>query len=231
MIFRVEDVYGSKFDDKLIGDTHDNMLDGGDGNDILKGGGGIDTLFGGNGDDVFQVDGLQDTIHGGDGHRYADVHERHRNRSTSISSAGDSSSRVGGPGCRITPHSFVYDVENVIGTEAHDKLDVGRRRRQQAHGRQRRRRFLLGRGGNDVLEGGTARTTGSTAAPARTSCAAARARTRSCSRSTVDSVWGGGRSRWTDHGFPARAGQDRPDRDGSRHRRSADPEQPERSTA
>ena len=157
MIFQVEDVYGSAYDDTLIGDTHDNMLHGGDGNDVLKGGGGIDTLFGGNGDDVFQIDGLQDTIHGGAGidtlmftggdglgggigiGKHVDLHHGFIKASW-------------GPGAYHPPHSFVHDVENVIGTEFYDKLfgnDAANTLMGGGGGD-----HLRGQGGKDVLEGG-----------------------------------------------------------------------------
>jgi serralysin len=42
----IADVYGSAFDDHLIGDLHANLLIGGAGNDILEGGAGGDTLQG-----------------------------------------------------------------------------------------------------------------------------------------------------------------------------------------
>ena len=62
----IEDVYGSQFDDKLIGNSKDNTLGGDDGNDTLKGGGGSDTLMGGAGNDILEVDGSGDTVDGGE---------------------------------------------------------------------------------------------------------------------------------------------------------------------
>jgi Ca2+-binding RTX toxin-like protein len=63
----IEDVVGSKHDDKLTGNGADNMLDGGSGHDVLKGGGGADTLKGGKGHDVLNGGDGDDTITGGDG--------------------------------------------------------------------------------------------------------------------------------------------------------------------
>jgi Ca2+-binding RTX toxin-like protein len=56
--FSIESVYGSKFDDTLIGNSDANTLDGKGGND---------SLFGGGGEDVLLVDGGQDTLTGGTG--------------------------------------------------------------------------------------------------------------------------------------------------------------------
>jgi Ca2+-binding RTX toxin-like protein len=49
----IENVTGSRFDDKLIGDQGANVLVGGAGNDTLNGGGGADVLWGGAGADQF----------------------------------------------------------------------------------------------------------------------------------------------------------------------------------
>lgn len=54
----IENVYGSAFNDTLIGDANDNILVGDAGNDSLSGGKGDDTLLGGAGND---------TLDGGDG--------------------------------------------------------------------------------------------------------------------------------------------------------------------
>jgi Ca2+-binding RTX toxin-like protein len=66
-LISIEDLYGSKYDDKLTGNAGDNLLSGGDGNDMLKGGGGSDTLKGGAGDDVIQIDVIGDHVYGGEG--------------------------------------------------------------------------------------------------------------------------------------------------------------------
>ncbi len=63
----VEDLYGSAYDDKLIGNIGDNTLNGAGGNDTLKGGGGADYLVGGDGNDVLEIDGTDDTADGGEG--------------------------------------------------------------------------------------------------------------------------------------------------------------------
>jgi len=60
-ISKVEDVFGSNFNDILIGNNRANDLFGRGGNDVLKGGGGDDMLFGDAGD------GGDDTLIGGRG--------------------------------------------------------------------------------------------------------------------------------------------------------------------
>ncbi len=58
----IENVRGTEYGDRLIGDSNANQLDGGDGNDVLNGGTGADTLIGGAGDDSYQVDGVSSVV-------------------------------------------------------------------------------------------------------------------------------------------------------------------------
>ncbi|WFU86316.1 M10 family metallopeptidase C-terminal domain-containing protein [Rhizobium sp. CC1099] len=48
----IENVLGSKYADKLFGDSTKNVLSGGEGDDVLVGGAGADTLIGGSGSDT-----------------------------------------------------------------------------------------------------------------------------------------------------------------------------------
>jgi Ca2+-binding RTX toxin-like protein len=57
-LYGIEDVYGSKWDDTITGDTHDNSLLGWEGDD---------TLFGGDGNDSLSGDTGKDTLIGGRG--------------------------------------------------------------------------------------------------------------------------------------------------------------------
>ncbi|MFZ4688164.1 MAG: choice-of-anchor I family protein, partial [Polymorphobacter sp.] len=50
----IENLFGSAFDDVLLGDGLNNRVDGGAGNDVLLGARGNDTLFGGAGNDLLQ---------------------------------------------------------------------------------------------------------------------------------------------------------------------------------
>lgn len=63
----IEGVYGSAFDDLLIGNAGTNLLVGNMGNDNLAGGAGSDTLAGGNGNDVLHGDEGDDVLQGDEG--------------------------------------------------------------------------------------------------------------------------------------------------------------------
>lgn len=52
VLFEIEHLLGSTYNDTLTGDSGDNNLNGGSGNDVLAGGGGNDTLIGGSGIDT-----------------------------------------------------------------------------------------------------------------------------------------------------------------------------------
>ncbi|MCP4184991.1 MAG: hypothetical protein GY761_17045, partial [Hyphomicrobiales bacterium] len=66
-LISIENLTGSNFDDRLIGDANDNVLTGGDGKDVMKGKGGTDTFYGGDGDDKIIGDAGNDTMYGGKG--------------------------------------------------------------------------------------------------------------------------------------------------------------------
>jgi Ca2+-binding RTX toxin-like protein len=63
----IENLYGSSYDDFLIGNDSNNILSGLSGNDTLKGGGGADTLYGDSGNDTLKGGGGADTLNGGSG--------------------------------------------------------------------------------------------------------------------------------------------------------------------
>ena len=76
VLVAIKNVFGSAFDDSLIGNTDANTLwgylgndtlDGGDGNDLLLGGPGNDFLAGQGGNDSLFGDDSDDTLTGGDG--------------------------------------------------------------------------------------------------------------------------------------------------------------------
>jgi Ca2+-binding RTX toxin-like protein len=63
----IENLYGSSYDDTLLGNNAANTLSGGAGSDTLKGGGGADVLDGGLGNDWIEVDTAADKAIGGEG--------------------------------------------------------------------------------------------------------------------------------------------------------------------
>jgi phosphodiesterase/alkaline phosphatase D-like protein len=58
----IENLLGSRFDDRLVGNNSANVLNGGDGDDTLIGNGGNDTLIGGAGADILNSGNGQDVL-------------------------------------------------------------------------------------------------------------------------------------------------------------------------
>ncbi|KCV32003.1 putative bifunctional hemolysin/adenylate cyclase, partial [Bordetella bronchiseptica 00-P-2796] len=158
----IENLHGSRLNDRIAGDDRDNELWGHDGNDtirgrggddILRGGLGLDTLYGEDGNDIFLQDDetVSDDIDGGAGLDTVDY------------------SAMIHPGRIVAPHEYgfgieadlsrewvrkasalgvdyydnVRNVENVIGTSMKDVL-IGD---AQAN-------TLMGQGGDDTVRGG-----------------------------------------------------------------------------
>jgi Ca2+-binding RTX toxin-like protein len=67
LLFSVENLIGSRFNDMLRGSDGMNVIEGGDGNDQIFGRGGMDTLAGGNGDDTLDGGARNDVLIGGAG--------------------------------------------------------------------------------------------------------------------------------------------------------------------
>ncbi|MEP4197215.1 MAG: CARDB domain-containing protein [Aliishimia sp.] len=63
----IENVIGSGFNDRLVGDEKANVLTGGLGDDVLIGNAGNDILNGGNGNDLLTGSGGNDVLNGGEG--------------------------------------------------------------------------------------------------------------------------------------------------------------------
>ena len=67
LLYSIENVTGSRQDDKITGDGTPNVLKGGDGKDALNGGLGNDKLYGGAGNDALNGGAGNDTLMGGAG--------------------------------------------------------------------------------------------------------------------------------------------------------------------
>lgn len=88
-IWGVEDITGSAYNDRLLGNGADNLILGGGGSDWIGGGGGDDELEGGVRNDLFRsTDHTRDTVMGGRGNDGADVDRQDR-----VTSATDVSGR------------------------------------------------------------------------------------------------------------------------------------------
>ncbi|MCI2395746.1 hypothetical protein [Aliiroseovarius sediminis] len=133
-LFSIENIFGSDFNDILIGSRGANSLYGGAGNDRFKGMGGNDKLYGGDGDDIFIVAGQgAEKYDGGHG-------------SDTVVMTGVTSraviSLIHGKGYGSMAGDTFVDVENLVGSDFDDKF-IG----NSANNR------LLGRNGNDILRG------------------------------------------------------------------------------
>lgn len=169
----VEDLFGSSFDDKFIGNGQDNRLNGAAGNDTLKGGGGSDTLIGGDGNDILEIDGKGDTVDGGEGW---DILVMKSNKGMEINlNTGEINENTNGAGITFSHHhhnSRYYDgpgwqkpskqdfttkevknVENVIGSNYDD--DIYGDELANALGGNGGNDVLVGAAGDDILNGDT----------------------------------------------------------------------------
>jgi serralysin len=63
----IEDLYGSNYNDSLVGNSGANVIWGANGNDVIYGREGSDTIYGGNGNDILYGGAGPDTLDGGAG--------------------------------------------------------------------------------------------------------------------------------------------------------------------
>ena len=149
VIFEVENLIGSKFDDKLTGDSNNNTMDGGDGNDIIHGGGGVDILKGGNGNDTLYSDGSLASFDGGGDIDTVDFSGRtespyyYHPGGVYVNLMQHIVDYSGPFHYQYGPEGTIANVENVNGTNFADTIigDYGNN-------------VLNGNGGNDKLTGG-----------------------------------------------------------------------------
>ncbi|WP_026941334.1 calcium-binding protein [Hellea balneolensis] len=157
----IEWVFGSDFDDDIIGDGGNNRLTGNDGNDTLNGAGGNDRLLGGDGDDTISGgDGVDtifgqagdDIMSGGAGNDFffgdsgADSHDGGTGTDTVSYLASSSGVTVniqtGGTGGDAAGDTYI-SIERIFGSGQADSLTG-------SDGND----TLIGNGGNDFLTGG-----------------------------------------------------------------------------
>ncbi|AEP08632.1 type I secretion C-terminal target domain-containing protein [Micavibrio aeruginosavorus] len=67
LFVNIEDITGSNYDDKIIGDAVRNEISSENGNDFVYGGGGNDLIYGGSGNDALHGEDGNDNLNGGDG--------------------------------------------------------------------------------------------------------------------------------------------------------------------
>jgi Ca2+-binding RTX toxin-like protein len=133
----IENMMGTEFDDVLEGNDQANEIFGGDGNDVIKGLGGHDLLFGGSGSDTFYGGQGTDEIDGGDGIDYV----RYDDQGFGVFVGHD-----------VAGGDILLNVEVIIGSGFADWLG-GRDGAEEIRGGAGYDQ-LMGRGGDDVLDGG-----------------------------------------------------------------------------
>ena len=153
VLIDIEHLYGSSFDDTLIGNEGSNRFYGGDGVDTLLGEGGIDHLFGGDGRDVLMGGDSRDYLYGEAGNdflnggRGADVINGGEGRDMARYNDSDAGVQVDlaantGRGGHAQNDKF-FSIESVFGSSFNDSLtgDEGDN-------------YLYGHHGDDILDGG-----------------------------------------------------------------------------
>ncbi len=125
--------------DRLIGGAGDDILIGSTGNDILMGGLNDDILVGGIGDDKLYGDSGTDTASYSDAASGVVVNLGLTSAQNTISAG----------------HDFLSDIENLIGSNYHDRL-IGNSLNNEISGGSGADQ-LYGRAGNDILSGGSGR--------------------------------------------------------------------------
>ena len=139
VFINIDNIIGSPFDDKLLGDDNLNSIDGGSGNDIIYASGGSDTINGGDGIDTVSYEIFSDPLTV----RLTDIKDSH-------------GKTVDGPGS-VTKTSTgdidtLTNVENIVGGLGNDTFigNILNNKLQGGGGDD----TLTGGGGSDSLDGG-----------------------------------------------------------------------------
>jgi Ca2+-binding RTX toxin-like protein len=156
LVFSIENVYATDFDDTVTGSDQDNtllgyggndLLVGLEGNDSLRGEIGTDHLFGGRGNDVLNGGAGADILDGGEGHDSADY--RDTTTGVVVNLAANTASGGAAEG-----DSFL-SIENIYGTD-HEDILTGSDQDNTLHG-YNSEDVINGGLGRDVLCGGSGR--------------------------------------------------------------------------
>lgn len=152
--YSIENVYGSRYADLLVGDGANNVLAGRNGNDTLQGEGGNDRLLGGNGKDILEGGDDNDRLDGGRGADHLDGGDGASDRAEYARSKTGVTVDLGagtGKGGDAEGDTLV-NVEDVLGSK-HDDTLIGDGEANKLYGG-KGDDDLKGEGGDDTLEGG-----------------------------------------------------------------------------
>ena len=140
----IENPYGYRFADNLLGNAGANMIWGNDGNDVINGRSGNDHQLGGNGNDLLLGGAGGDVLDGGVG---AD-----RAQYTDAPAGLTADLQVATAHTGIAAGDRYVSIENLLGTNFADNLrgNAGANTIWGGSGND----ILYGRGGNDTLSGG-----------------------------------------------------------------------------
>jgi Ca2+-binding RTX toxin-like protein len=149
----IENVFGSNFNDSLIGSTAANRLHGQEGNDVIKGGGGNDYLDGGSGNDILGAGLGQSVLDGGSGD---DTLKGTGGANTLIGGSGIDTADYSGMGIGVTvsltsgraSHGYISWPNDVPDWAVADHLSGIENITGSAY-----QDFLIGDGGVNVLRG------------------------------------------------------------------------------
>ena len=130
----IENLTGSDFNDTLIGDANDNVIEGGAGADTITGGAGTNTLIGGAGSDRFIAGVGVDHFDGGIGFDTVDYRGSTAGVILTMATIGTGGDAAG---------DTYVSIERLYGTDFNDTING-------SAGNE----FLYGEGGNDTINGG-----------------------------------------------------------------------------
>lgn len=148
----IECVIGSDYDDIILGDYSNNIIEGGDGNDFLGGRYGDDKVLGGDGDDTLSYSSGQDTLDGGSGLNFICFDSNGPIYFSLEDSGLTQEQAIQAPGLNGENPALVINIQGISGGIYNDTL-IGNHEDNLLHGNDGDD-TLEGRRGNDRLLGG-----------------------------------------------------------------------------